>query len=95
MEPRQQFSRLPGAWERQTGKHQLGENFRIGKVVVGAAFYSSTTRDDPLKYAVRVDLPGIKNPTDRYTNIEDAKARLERAVATWFRWLDERPTAAP
>ncbi len=80
---------MQGKWERQTGKHQSGENYRIGKVVVGAAFYSTTTRDDPLKYAVRLDLPGIKSPEDRYADIEPAKTRLERAVSTWFRWLEE------
>lgn len=80
---------MTGTWEKQTGNYQHGENYRVGKVVVGSAFYKSTTRDDPLKYAVQIYLPGIKNPDDRYMDIEQAKARLERAVATWFRWLKE------
>jgi hypothetical protein len=80
---------MQGTWERQTGKYQQGENYRIGKVVVGSAFYSSTSRTDTLKYAVRLDLPGIKSPDDRYADIEPAKARLERAVATWFHWLGD------
>lgn len=90
MEARETYSRLLGKWERQTHKYSDGENYRIGKIVVGSAFYSSTTRGDPAKYAVQIDLPGIRQPTDRYVNVEDAKARVERAVAVWFRWLDER-----
>ncbi|WP_065091482.1 hypothetical protein [Rhizobium leucaenae] len=82
---------MRGTWEKQTGKYQLGENYRIGKIIVGSAFYRSGSRDDPAKYAVEINLPGIKNPTDIYTNIDDAKNRLERAVAVWFKWLEERP----
>lgn len=90
MEARETYSRLHGKWERQAHKYSDGENYRVGKIVVGSAFYSSTTRGDPAKYAVQIELPGIRQPTDWYVNIEDAKARVERAVATWFRWLDER-----
>ncbi|MBD9542925.1 hypothetical protein IB276_26110 [Ensifer sp. ENS04] len=89
------FSRLPGQWERQTHQYSCGENYRIGKVIVGSAFYKSGPRDEPAKYALCINLPGIKSPEQLYTNIEDAKARLERVVATWFRWINERPTAAP
>ena len=82
---------MQGVWEKQTGKYQFGENYRVGKVVVGSAFYASTTQGDPLKYAVKIELPGIRQPTDRYTNLEDAKARLERAVNAWFSWLEQKP----
>lgn len=94
MKVRNQFSAIVGKWERQTGAYQFGENYRIGKVIVGCAFYDgSASRNDPAKYAIELYLPSIKRPSDTYTNIEDAKARLERAVATWFRWLDEPHTA--
>lgn len=81
---------MQGKWERQTHQYSYGENYRIGKVIVASAFYQSGSRNEPTKYVVRVDLPGIKSPTDLYTNIEDAKARAERAVATWFKWLGEK-----
>jgi hypothetical protein len=84
---------MQGKWERQTHRHSCGENYRVGKIIVGSAYYSSTTRGDPLKYAVTIDLPGIKNPDDRYADIEPAKARLERAVAVWFRWIAEEKIA--
>lgn len=77
-------------WEKQTGRHQLGEWLSVGKIVVGSAFYSGTkSRDDPRKYAVSITLPGIKNPEQHYETLDEAKARLERAVATWFKWAQE------
>lgn len=79
-----------GKWEQQTGNYQYGENYRIGKIIVASAFYRSGSRDAPAKYAVRLELPGIKNPSDLYTNLEDAKARAERAVSAWFKWLEEK-----
>lgn len=80
-----------GVWERQTGQYQWGESYRIGKVVVGRAQHVSGSRDEPPKFGAYYDLPGIKTPDDRYTNVEDAKARVERGVATWFKWLGEKP----
>lgn len=74
-------------WDRQTGQYQHGEWLRVGKVIVGSVFYSGTRgRDDPRKYAVNIMLPGIKPPTDHYVTIDEAKARLEHMVATWFSW---------
>ena len=79
---------LKGKWERQTGQYQSGEDFKLGTVTVGAAFYSGTRgRDDPKKFAVRIYLPGIKQPEDHYETIERAKLRLERMVETWFGWV--------
>lgn len=83
-----------GEWIQQTGQHMSGEGYRIGKVFVGSAYYSAlTSRDDPLRYRCRIDLPGMKQPQEAYTTIDEAKARLERAVATWFRWVEEEPAA--
>lgn len=79
-----------GIWEMQTGRHESGENYRIGKIVVGSAGYNGTrSKGDPLTHRAYLLLPGItmKDGTDRFPNMEEAKARLEAAVATWFRWL--------
>lgn len=81
---------MNGVWERQTGKYASGEDYRIGKVVVGSAGFSGTvSKGDPLRYVASVALPGIsmKTGTNHFASIEEAKARTEAAVATWFKWL--------
>lgn len=76
-------------WEPQTGKYQRGEWARVGKVIVGSAYYSGMSgRDDLRKYACACDLPGIKQPSEHYVTIGEAKARLERMVRTWFSWTE-------
>lgn len=82
---------MQGAWETQTGKYQWGEDFRIGRIVVASAHHVSGSRDEPTKFGVTIHLPGIRSPTDRYTSLEDAKARAERAVNVWFSWLEQKP----
>lgn len=78
---------MHGRWEKQTGKYQMGENYRVGKVIVGTASYESGSRGDPAKYKCHCLLPGIRQADSKYTNLEDAKARLERMVGAWFSWL--------
>lgn len=80
---------MQGVWERQTGPYQNGENYRLGKVIVGSAFYASGSRDESAKYKCECLLPGIKRGDSRYTNIEDAKSRLERMVGAWFSWVND------
>jgi hypothetical protein len=74
-------------WEQQTGKYQRGEWLRVGKVVVGSAGYYHGSRDDPNKYGCNCLLPDIKQATERYATLEEAKARLERQVRAWFSWV--------
>lgn len=77
-------------WERQLGRYQSGEDCKVGKVIVATAHYSGfVSRGDDKVYVVGVLLPGIKSPTERYRTIEEAKARAEHAVSTWFRWVQE------
>lgn len=81
-----------GRWVPQTQQYSSGEDYFIGKVQVGSAFYNSTgSRAEPNKYSAAILLPGIKQPAERYATLEQAKARLERAVAAWFGWLEEAP----
>lgn len=80
---------MQGKWERQTGKYQSGENYVIGKICVGSASYASVSKNEPAKYRAFLELPGLKmseGSTD-FSTIEQAKARVERAVNTWFSWL--------
>lgn len=80
---------MQGVWERQTGPYQNGENYRLGKVIVGSAFYASGSRDESAKFKCECLLPGIKQSDIRYTTIDEAKARLERMVAAWFSWVKD------
>ena len=82
-------------WEPQTGRHQMGEWLRVGKVIVGSAEYNGTgSRDDPNKYTCHCLLPGIKQATDKYATLDEAKARLERMVNAWFMWTAQAAEAA-
>jgi len=81
---------MKGVWEPQTGRHESGESYRIGKIIVGSAGYNGArSKGDPLAYRATIDLPGIalKKGTTAFATIEEAKARTEAAVATWFKWL--------
>lgn len=74
-------------WERQTKPYQIGENYRLGRVVVGSAFHSWTSgEDEPQEYGSRVELPGIKTKKKIHMTMEDAKMRVERAVGVWLGW---------
>lgn len=77
-------------WEKQTGKHQTGEWLRVGRVVIGSAFYDGTgPSGDPNKYAVDCLLPGIKRAADRYDTLDAAKERLERMARAWLSWIEQ------
>lgn len=81
---------MQGKWERRTGKYQTGENYRVGKIIVGyAAYYDFRSKGDPITYVCHCDLPGIKQAETKYATIEEAKARLERMVRAWFEWVQE------
>jgi hypothetical protein len=78
---------MQGTWERQTGRFESGENYRVGKVVVASAGYDGmASKDEPNRYLARYALPGIKQPQERFATISEAKARVERGVAAWFEW---------
>lgn len=82
---------MRGKWERQTGKHESGENYRIGPVIVGAVSYNGMrSKDDPKAHKAYVTLPGIhlKTGTDTFVTIEEAKRRVESVVDVWFKWLE-------
>jgi hypothetical protein len=79
-----------GKWVKQTRQHQNGEDYVLGKVTVGSASYNALrSREDPLAYRAFIILPGIqlKAGTADFATIEEAKARVEAAVSTWFKWV--------
>lgn len=86
---------MQGKWVRNTGRYASGEFYKIGKIKVGSWFNPTVSKGQPQIYRAVCDLPGItlKEGTTDFATAEEAKARLERAVATWFRWLDEEPSS--
>lgn len=84
---------MQGIWERNTAKHSSGETYRIGKIVVGKWFNAIVSKGQPSLYRAMLDLPGLtmKPDTIDHPTPEAARARVERAVATWFAWLEQQP----
>lgn len=80
-------------WEKQTGKHQLGEWARLGKVIIGSVGWYGGSNGDTKHYGCHCDLPGIKQTAERYASIEEAKARLDRMVKSWLTWINEQSAA--
>lgn len=79
-------------WEKQTKPYQVGENFRVGRVVVGSAFHKFNNREnEPQEYGSRIELPGIKVKVKTHMTMQDAKARVESAVVIWMRWIGVLP----
>ena len=74
-------------WKDKTGQYENGERAVLGNrpVAVGEWNWRATRpKDDPHCYAASCSLPGLK-PLDNYTTESQAKAAVQRAVATWFK----------
>lgn len=82
-----------GEWRKSTARHNLGEDYWLGSVRVGSAFYALTSRGEPPAYRASVDLPGIKvaEAAALKPTMEGAKAVTENVVRAWF----TRVSAAP
>lgn len=80
-------------WKPTSAKYGSGEELWIGKIKVGSWFNPSVPKGSDTVYRASVDLPSInmKKGTTDFPNRELAKARVERAVDTWFKWLEEEP----
>jgi hypothetical protein len=79
---------IKGVWEQQTGKYANGVNYKVGKIIMGSAFYSGArAKNDPTKYGSSVDLPGMRSRILYFESLEEAKQRVENAVAKWFKWV--------
>ncbi|MGX1096541.1 hypothetical protein [Amorphus sp. MBR-141] len=75
---------MSGTWRNLSNRFGSGEEYLLGKVVVGSAFYNALAqRDDPLKYAIKVRLPGVTPKDDGFSKIEAAKERVEEIVSAW------------
>ncbi len=79
---------MRGQWEKMTGAYELGEKYRIGKIVVASAFYDGgEPKGSKDKYRAATNLPGIKKPAGKYPTLEEAKERAEKLVEAWFGFL--------
>lgn len=79
-----------GTWERNPSKYGGGgELYRVGKIILASVFWEGGSRDavDHKPWAVGLELPSIKRLDVRYATIDEAKARAEHAVETWFKWV--------
>lgn len=81
---------LKKEWKETRAKYGSGEELWIGKIKVGSWFNPVGSKGDPMRYRAVIDLPGItmKPETVDHPDREAAKTRVERAVDTWFKWLE-------
>lgn len=83
---------MKGVWKPHRAKYTSGEEYWINNICVGSYRYYTRSKTDPVTYQVIIDLPSIKLATGEFQETQErARLRLERAVATWFRWLNEAP----
>lgn len=77
-------------WKRNTSQYSGGELLFMGKWNVGEIYYDSCrTRDDPLKYAAKCRLPGIKENLGHFETDAEAKVVAEKAVTHWMSKLSD------
>lgn len=76
------------AWEQSKGRYVSGENYRLGKWVVGGWHHDATLpRGSTAIYAVTCAMPGIRTESGHRDTKEGARALLEAAVKQWFAGL--------
>lgn len=77
-------------WKPARGKYTCGEELWIGKIPVASWFNPVRSKGDPTAYRAQIDLPGIAMKKDRIEadSADEIKARIERVVDTWFKWLE-------
>jgi hypothetical protein len=77
-------------WKIDIGQYTSGELLFLGKWNVGKIHYDSCRpRNDPLKYAAKCMLPGIKSVLGHFETEAEAKDSVERAVTLWLSKLPQ------
>lgn len=81
---------MKGIWIKNQTKYSSGENYKIGKIEVGAWFNPLVSKGEPTIYRAQINLPGMKmnEGTIDFDDAEHARNRVESAIATWFKWLE-------
>jgi hypothetical protein len=76
-------------WTPATGKYASGMVLKCGPIMVATASYDSmVSKGRAEKYKVRFLLPQLADPEQRYLTIEEAQARAEKGVRSWFSVLE-------
>lgn len=76
------------AWEDSKGRYVSGENYRLGKWVVGGWHYDAMLpREATATFAVTCTLPGIRTELGHRETREAARRLLETAVEQWLAGL--------
>lgn len=79
-------------WKRSTAKYSNAIDCYCGIIRVGHVFVpASRPRDSEPFYRAEILLPGVemKKETIDHKTEEAAKERLEKAIATWFIWVNK------
>lgn len=66
------------------GRGSTGFDAYLGKWNVGWVGWSRSVAGDP-PYGVRCVLPGIKDRLGQFETLDEAKAKLEAAIAAWLK----------
>lgn len=78
-------------WKKpDEGNYASGERAWIGKIKVGGYVWDREQGSDNV-YKCYLELPGIymKPGSIRFATEAQARERIEKAIATWFKWLGE------
>lgn len=71
-------------WEVDKSRYASGERARLGKWEIGGVYYDScTSQGDGKKWRALCSLPQIKPILGNFVTVEEAKERVEKAVAHW------------
>jgi len=74
------------SWEKIPRKHSYGEQYRLGKWIVGQWDLDSTrSHSEKARYAVECYLPGLRRLVGHRETVEEAKDLLEKAVVHWIK----------
>lgn len=72
-------------WRPSKEQYVWGDDAYLGKWRVGGAYNDgSRNKDAPNKWAATFRLPGLATSFGHYPDQEQAKARVEQAVAHWL-----------
>lgn len=77
-------------WVKTPGRYADGETLKVGLVSVARVYNPVRSRSEGKTYMVNMLLPGFKCGSfdAQYETIERAKLRAERAVKSWFEWVN-------
>lgn len=78
-------------WKRNEAQYAMGHLCMAGKIKVGSVFQPSVSKGTVPPWRAAIDLPGIRLKAEAkdFATVDEAKACVERVVATWSRWTQE------